>query len=157
MKTDSDTVKDVLHRFVQVAGKFTQIESLPIRVNAEHVVSTREAHVIEAIGGPQVMNVSKLAAYFGITRSAASQMVSKLEKRGFITKSFAPDNAKEYQLSLTELGHEAFAAHERVHGADQKTILDRMHTFSFTQLTTLAVLLESLSEIMDERLDPKNR
>ncbi len=155
MDTDKQQIADVIHRFVQVAGMFAQIEQLPIPVDDAHEVTTHEAHVIEAIGNSEIMNVTRLSSHFGISRSAASQMVSKLVKRGYVLKEFAPSNAKEYRLSLTDLGRKAYDAHEKFHGEDKHALFEQLEDFSSLQLTSLSSFLGALAKIMNTRLEAR--
>lgn len=152
MESKNAYINATIRHFLQVAGKYARIEELPIRVDAQHTVSTREAHMIEAVGESDDMNVTMLASRFGISRSAASQMLAKLEKKGFVKKALAPHSAKEYQVSLTKLGRMAYEAHDRFHGKDKQALVERLGTFSLSQIATLSVLLEALGNVMDERL-----
>jgi DNA-binding MarR family transcriptional regulator len=110
---------------------------------------------VEAVGEQEPLSITQLAFHFGITKSAASQMVSKLVKRGFVVKRQAVQSNKEFELSLTPLGWEVFAAHERFHGKDMAELVGRLSAFSLSQIATLSVLLEALAGVMDKRLDEK--
>lgn len=140
-------------RLQQVARKLSRIEALPIVVNEATEISTREAHTLQAIGENTSICVRDLAARFGVSKSAASQMVSKLTREGFIQKQPAPHSNRELLLSLTPLGRQAFHAHERAHGQDLQRIVDGILNFSAAELATLEKLLAVFSEIADERLN----
>lgn len=139
----------------QVARKLARIETLPIIVNEKTEISTREAHTLQAIGETASICVRDLAARFGVSKSAASQMVSKLTREGFINKLPAPHSNKELRLSLTSLGWQAFHAHEQEHGKDLRHIIDGMRNFSSEELATLKKLLATFDEIAEERLNSR--
>ena len=111
MDTKEDLIKHAVQGLLRIAHLYARIEAMPIPVDEDNTVSTREAHTIQAIGEGDVINVTQVASHFGITKSAASQLVAKLEKRGFLHKRPAAHSNKEFQLSLTELGDSAFRAH----------------------------------------------
>ncbi len=145
--------KKIVHNLMQVARKYAEVESFPIGVTGEKNISTREAHAIESIGDNQCANVTEIANYFGFTKSAASQLVSKLTKQGFVVKKQASHSNKELQLSLTPLGWQAFEAHARMHGQDQQHIMEAMDNVEIGDLARLNELLNNLNRIMDRRLN----
>lgn len=144
--------KKIVHNLMQVAKKYAEVDSFAIEVTKERNISTREAHAIESIGENICANVTELANYFGFTKSAASQLVSKLTKQGFVVKKQAGHSNKELELSLTPLGWQAFEAHARMHGQDQQHILETMDEIEIGDLVRLNELLQHLNSIMDKRL-----
>lgn len=152
METKEDLIKSAIRKLLQIANKYSRIEELPIRIDEGNEVTTREAHIIQAIGERAKMSVTGLASYFGITKSAASQMIAKLVKKGFLEKELAPHSNKELQVSLTQLGRKAFDAHELFHGKDMNDLVDHLSSFSLSQIATISVLLEAIDSVMNERL-----
>jgi len=152
METKEDLIKASIRELLRVAKKYSRIEELPIRIDDNTEVTTREAHIIQAIGEHELVSVTGLAVYFGITKSAASQMIAKLTKKGFLQKEQAPNSNKELQVSLTQPGWEAFHAHELFHGKDMTVLVDRLSSFSLSQIATISVLFEAIGNVMDERL-----
>jgi DNA-binding MarR family transcriptional regulator len=157
METKEDLIKSTIRKLLRVAKMYSRIEELPIPVDEGLEVTTREAHTIEAVGENEPMSVTQVATYFGITKSAASQMVARLTKKGFLIKKQAVHSNKEFELSLTELGWQAFRAHERFHGGDKADLVERLSAFSLSQIATLSVLLESLESVMDQRLSRQKK
>ncbi|MGD9609994.1 MAG: MarR family winged helix-turn-helix transcriptional regulator [Desulfovibrionaceae bacterium] len=152
METKDDLIMSTVRQFQRVAAKYARIEELPIPVEDGIEVTTREAHTIEAVGNRQQVSVTDVANAFGITKSAASQMVSKLCDKGFLEKKQAPHSNKEFQLTLTPLGRKAFDAHARFHGEDKEALMERLRGYSLSQIATISVLLEAIGEVMDNRL-----
>ncbi|EFL51177.1 transcriptional regulator, MarR family [Solidesulfovibrio fructosivorans JJ]] len=152
METKDDLILGTVRQFQRVAAKYARIEELPIPVEDGIEVTTREAHTIEAVGNRKQMSVTDVANAFGITKSAASQMVSKLCDKGFLEKKQAPHSNKEFQLTLTPLGRKAFEAHARFHGEDKEALMERLRGYSLSQIATISVLLEAIGEVMDNRL-----
>ncbi len=152
MESKEELIRSAIIQLLQIAGKYSRIEELPIVVDKDTEVTTREAHVIQAIGEHGEMNITNVANRFGITKSAASQMTAKLVNKGFVAKKQAVHSSKEFSLSLTELGWRAFKAHEMFHGKDLADLIARLSTFSLSQIATISVMLDSIGAVMDERL-----
>jgi DNA-binding MarR family transcriptional regulator len=152
MDTKEDLIADAIRELLRIAHLYSRIEAIPIHVSEDLKVSTSEAHTIQAIGERETINVTQVADHFGITKSAASQMAAKLEKRGFLLKKPAAHSNKEFELALTELGWQAFHAHERFHGKDFAQLVDSLSVFSISQIATLSVLMETLGGVMEKRL-----
>jgi len=144
--------KKIVNNLMQVTRKFAEVETFPIKVTDEISVSTREAHAIESIGENRCVNVTEVANYFGFTKSAASQLISKLTRQGFVAKKQAGHSNKELQLSLTSLGWQAFEAHAKMHGRDLKQVLETMDSVEISVLIKLNELLGNMNTIMDGRL-----
>ena len=152
METKEDFIKATIREFLRVAKLYSRIEDLPIAVNEDFEVTTREAHTIQAIGENENISVTDVANLFGTTKSAASQMVSKLAKKGCLKKEMSAHSNKEYELSLTPLGWKVFRAHEQFHGKDLIDLVERLGGFSFSQIATLSVLLEAIANVINQRL-----
>lgn len=154
METKEELIKSVVVGLLRITNKYSQIEMLPIDVEGGLEITTREVHTIQAIGEREAMSVTDVATYFGVTTSAASQVVAKLAKKGFLEKRQAlPGNKKEVHLLLTGLGWRAFRAHERFHGEDMRRLAAHLSVYPLQQIATLWVLLEVFETVMDERLE----
>ena len=61
-------IKSTLHELFRISTMYQRIEGMPIPVDRETEVSTREAHMVQAVGENRNMSVTQLADYFGITK-----------------------------------------------------------------------------------------
>ncbi len=152
VESKTDIILDLIQMFRSVAVKYCRADNYPIRVDGETLVTTREAHMIQAIGDTPRMGVTELATLFGTSKSAASQLVSKLAEKGFLNKRPSTANNKEIRLALTDLGRAAYKAHEAQHKADKDHLVSRLETFSLSQIAVLSVMFDALDEIMDQRI-----
>jgi len=151
METKDELIKTTIRELLRISKKYARIENLTVSVDEGVQVTTAEAHTIQAVGEGKQMRVLDVATKFGITKSAASQMVARLVRKGFLEKRQSPQNNKEALLSLTEWGWKAYQAHERFHGNDMAALVDRLRAFSLSQIATISVLLEAIGSVMDER------
>lgn len=152
MESKEEIILNTVRQLQRFAAKFARIEDLPIPVEGGLEVSTREAHTVEAVGLRGHMTVTELARLFGVTKSAASQTVTRLVDKGFLLKEPSPRSGKEFRLTLTPLGRKVLEAHERFHGADREELFKRLEAFSLGQIATVSVLLEALGDVLDRRL-----
>lgn len=153
MKTKKNIVKTLLMQLMRIINKRSDIEECPVRFGGDVVFTPREIHSIQAIGEHEQINVKELGDYFGVTKSAASQMVTKLTGRGVVKKVNPADNNKELQLSLTEAGWEAFRAHEHFHARHMKKMTERL-TSAFTEeeIEKVSGALHIIEQIIDENI-----
>lgn len=138
-----------IHR---ILNKFQRLESTSIQLGSGKAITHKELHVIQAIGEIKQINITKIGAHFGVTKSAASQVISKLVQKGLVTKEQSVHSGKEFQLTLTELGWEAYKLHENHHGKNIREIAKRLSSFSITQIATTSNLLDVIEGVVDERL-----
>jgi len=155
MKSKEDLVREMSRGLFLILNKHTRLESLPFRVDEGVEVTHRELHAIQAIGENKRINITDLGAYFGVTKSAASQMTTKLARKGFVEKESSDRSNKEMQLTLTRLGWRAFELHEKFHGDHMADLVEKLDAFSLSQIETTSVLLEVLERVVDERLSQR--
>ncbi|MGD8845992.1 MAG: MarR family transcriptional regulator [Desulfobacteraceae bacterium] len=67
-----------------------------------------EIHLLLVIKNDIDSNATKISKQLGLTKGAISQTLSRLEKKGIILKAKDPYNKNELNLSLTDLGKEAY-------------------------------------------------
>lgn len=152
MDTKKDLIKYAIEALIRIAHLYARIEAMPIPVDSNNTISTRGAHTIKAIGDAEKISITQVAEHFGVSKSAASQMVTKLEKIGFLAKRPATHSNKEFELSLTESGWRVFHAHEQFHGKDFELLVKSLSAFPIAQIATLSVLMETLGGVMEKRL-----
>lgn len=152
METKEDLILAITRQLMRILNKHSQIEGHTIRFAEGVEMSPKEIHTIQAIGEHEQINITGAAAHFGITKSAASQMVTRLVEKGFVEKGRAAHSGKELQLTLTESGWRAFHAHERLHAAHIADVVNRLSAFTLSQVATTSALLEVIESVMDDRL-----
>jgi len=63
----------------------------------------RQMTILELLG-ERARTVNEIANHFGITASAASQIIKKLENTGYVTREINLQNRREILVSLAEKG-----------------------------------------------------
>lgn len=113
--TDPAKIEQLCDLFNQVVNQYGKLEKEVHTYGTDLPLHLSDTHTIVAIGKNRDINITGLAKLQGISRSAASQMVTKLTARGFVKKEISPETDNEVVLSLTETGEEVCRAHERQH------------------------------------------
>jgi len=110
-----EVYKETNDRFQRILKKFALIEQHPREYGTDEPLSNRRIHLIAAVGQKPLMTVTRVARLMGITKGAASLLVSAMANEGYISKMHTVENNKEVRLILTQKGQIAHIAHENFH------------------------------------------
>jgi DNA-binding MarR family transcriptional regulator len=105
MKTSADKIKN---QIIQVINKIIFSEKKKVLKFNEISLYPSEIHLLLVIKNDMDSNATKIAKQLGLTKGAVSQTLSRLEKKGIISKTKDPYNKNELHLSLTDVGKEAY-------------------------------------------------
>lgn len=152
MNTKKEALGHMTGRLLRIINKHSRIEELPVSITENIKLTSREIHCLQAIGQNEGENLKTIATILGVTKSAISQMVGKLVKRGFVRKDQAPDNDKELLAFLTESGWEAFRIHQEFHERHMHNLLDKLDDFTDPQIATASAILAVIETVVDERM-----
>lgn len=153
MKNKKTISKNLIADIFRIANKISRIEAMPIVLDDDESLSTREIHTIQAVGDKKVVNVTDVGDYFGVTKGAASQMLSKLVRKGFVSKNISAHSNKEYELFLTEKGKLAYDAHEKQHGKEFTQLLSYLSELDEQELFFSEKVVGMFEEVIDRRLN----
>ncbi len=152
MEDKNELVQGVLKSLRRIIDKHIQIDELPLPFAEGVVLTPRESRAVDLIGSREHINVTEVGTHFGFTKSAASQLVTRLVKRGLVVKRLSAHSNKEFQLLLTDEGIRARHAYQAFHAAHVADLSQRLGAFSVQQVATAGVLLEVVESIVDARL-----
>ncbi len=130
-----ETSKELVELFIRMVNKYNAMEKIPAKHGTRHNLYHSERHMLDKIGDNTGMNVTEFAAAAGVTKGAISQLVTKLEKKGIVTRYKKSTNDKEVFLELTKTGQEVYQKHKEI---NKQTIMP---------------LNEELSKHSDEKVD----
>ncbi|MFH0967054.1 MAG: MarR family winged helix-turn-helix transcriptional regulator [Methanobacteriota archaeon] len=112
-----------------------------------------EIHTIQAIGNNPDNNVKIIADTLGVTPSAASQVIKKLNRREFVRKIRGFRNEKEVTLELTEKGRIAYQNHELIHAHVQEQIISRIGDLNDGERNTIWKVFSAFDSVYNETLE----
>lgn len=128
---------DLLYTFSDTAKLY---QSIPQRYG-NAVLYMAEAHMLRSIGDAGEITVTELSKKCNKTKSAISQMVDKLYKKGLVNKTKISGNKKTIFISLTEEGIETYKAHEEFDHETYSKYLERLDQFSEKDIEQISKLL----------------
>ena len=105
----NELVSDTLLKF---HNEVVKISRRPNDYGTNHPVYQSEIHMIDFIGRHPDRNISELSEEVGMSKSAVSQMITKLHSKNLIIKE---RYKKEITVRLTEKGKELFNGHRQYH------------------------------------------
>jgi DNA-binding MarR family transcriptional regulator len=97
-----------------------------------------EIHLMLETKGENAVNATRIAERLGVTKSAISQTISRLEKKGIVYKEKDAYNKNELAISLTPLGKKAFDKYEAL----QVVLFQKLFNY-------LSALTENERELLD--------
>ncbi|WP_187286366.1 MULTISPECIES: MarR family winged helix-turn-helix transcriptional regulator [Leuconostoc] len=102
-----------------------------------------------SIGKNPDISLNQLAKVRKISKSAASQMTSKLVSKGIITKSRLENNAKRSALSLTNEELKVFYEHMNQQTYLENELENVINEFSTEELTKITLLMSKIEDVWD--------
>jgi len=109
-------------------------------------------HTIAGIDDHENINIKEIGDYFGVSKSAASQMITKLTRKGFVRKVTHPGDNREYRLTLTESGKKAYDVHREFHAVHAAAMKKELTGFTEDEITAAAKVLKVIENTIRKRL-----
>ncbi|MGI6094206.1 MAG: MarR family winged helix-turn-helix transcriptional regulator [Lachnospiraceae bacterium] len=113
---------DILYRFTIMCGDY--LKSVRDYGTGDKI-NMVEIHILTYIADHPGITVTQIASDWHKTKATVSEIVKKLEKRGFIEKRKEGNNAKTLHCHVTELGNMLSLAHKNY---DMKTVIYNTET-----------------------------
>lgn len=148
-----DKVNSFTETFLRIINKFKTLEKIPIDHGTGDLLYASEINTLEIIGKYSGINMTQLAEKRGVTKGAASQIVTKLAKKQLVIKNQAPNNDKELSLKLTDAGEVAFENHEKFHEKYDSPMIEKLNGMNGEQLDLLIDTFEMLESTIDHYLE----
>lgn len=112
-------------------------------------LTSKQAVVLEYVKKHQRLTIKEIADMMMITSSAASQLVSKLDKEGYVKREINPNNRREIIVELDRAGIEYFTRQEEV----EKSITGRFYSkLKIEEVIALRDIMKKLKKIIEEEL-----
>lgn len=101
--------------FLDAVEQFNRYDKKARTFGTDHELFLAEIHLIDFIGRSEDCCISDIAKSLHVTKGAVSQMVKKLERKGYLAKAGDPENRVRVIVQLTQKGGRAFREHCRYH------------------------------------------
>lgn len=160
-KTNKKTITNEYFRYERLLEKlmrliniFQEHESMPRNYGTDELYYSLEIHTIHIIGKSPGINVTEIAGWHGISKSAVSKVIKKLERKDSVFRYKAPDNNKEVLFELTAKGKKAYQGHIEHHKRQEELIFKKLEEIQDEKLQNFEEVL-SIFEEHSERLIKK--
>lgn len=152
MKPSSPDFKNLYGIWMRIRNKMNLMENLPHNFGVGTPLHLSEVHTIQAIGKRKENNVRIIADALGVTPSAASQVITRLTRRGLVKKVRGLRNEKEVTLELTGSGQTVFENHEKIHLQVYEQVASRVGSLSEKEREVIDRVFSAMESVYDEQI-----
>jgi len=107
-----------------------------------------EIHMMLEIRDGELVNATKAADQFGITKGAVSQTLKRLEKKGILIKNKDPYHKNELSVTLTTMGKRAYGAVQGVRDGIMGKFQRVLDDFTEPDQAVIARFLSDLNDTL---------
>lgn len=150
MNEIASTYERILQKLDRVVTVMESMHAPSLSFGTGVPMYRREIHTIQAIGKNPGINITTMAERMGVTKGAISQTIKKLSKKGLVSKTYAPGNAKEVILELTDLGRIGFHNHEKFHMEALSIAREYFGDNFESKFEAIEAVMTDLNAILDE-------
>ncbi len=108
-----------------------------------------EVHLMLTMGGADATNATRMAQLLGVTKGAVSQTISRLEKKGVLTKWRDPYNKNELTIELTDFGRLVFDHYRERVNSFRELHARYIDSFSEAEKETIQRFLAEVERFFD--------
>lgn len=141
----------VIHVFEKTMNKYIATEKKPLDYGVGCLLYRAEVHTIDAIGRHAQINITDLSDDLGVTKSAVSQMIDKLTKKGMVNKRVLSKSDTEVALDLTEKGKQVYAGHIAYHREFYHAIDQALTTVPQKEIDVFCEIMKKLDFLLSDR------
>ena len=142
--------EEIIELFIRLCNKYKAMEKIPLDFGAGGLLYHSEMHMIDQIGDHPEMNITELAKSAGVTKGAISQTVTKLEKKGVVTRYKGADNEKEVFLQFTDIGRDIYKKHKEVDKEAIIPLYEELRKYSDDKVYFLVEMFKWMDKFLDE-------
>lgn len=147
MNLDNERKNKISYSLLTVIYKFIENDKQTRYYGTDAPLYNAEIHMIKAIKEEEEgIHITGLANKLGVTKGAVSQIVNKLNKKGFITKEPDLYNQSKLIVKLTPKGETAHANHMKLHNKFDKLINDILKDASKDEIAFIKNFFKKLEE-----------
>lgn len=150
---ENTSIDKLCEIFLRTINQYNALEKKTHTYDIDPPVYLSEIHTIVAVGAHEAINVTGLAKLQGTSKSAVSQAISKLVKKGFIEKRTSPDTDNEVILLLTEKGKQVYNMHESRHDWLRSQLAAVFEKYPQDTISVLSGLAADIQTIWAQFLD----
>lgn len=144
------TVLEFRNELSKLVNQYNKLENMPFDTGLGDCLFPSELNMIEAIHTNKGRTVTELCIYFGITKGAVSQTITKLISKGYVSKTRSLSNKKELIIELTQKGIQAFDRHDQFHRHMDEEIAEYIKTIPADHMQDFKQMLSFISQHIEK-------
>lgn len=150
MNFNNERKNKISYSLLTVIYKFIENDKQIRYYGTDTPLFSSEIHMIRAIKEEEGIHITGLANKLGVTKGAVSQIVNKLNKKGFITKETDLYNQSKLIIKLTPKGEIADSNHVKLHKKFDTLINDILKDASNEEVAFLRNFLNKVEEQIED-------
>lgn len=143
-------IDDIAFQLMRLSNRMVEVHNKPKDFGCGELLYPAEVHTLSTIYENPALSMTELAGILGVTKGAVSQMITRLDKKGLISKGFAPGSDKQRMLTLTKKGNVAYQGHLEHHRQMALIIEKRMSLLSIDDLKQYQHINSIIEELIEE-------
>lgn len=151
MAIEKRIVRDMMNDYLRLVNKFNKLVKRPLDFGTGDLLYPGEIHAIDEVGKNK-RAVTELCSIFGVTKGAVSQMIGKLEQKGYVKKIRNEEFGKEKIISLTPKGNRAYEAHARMQSSIDDDFVKSIGNVSVEEVEQFKRILSKIEDHIDRYL-----
>ena len=152
-----NSFSDLTDSLIRVINQAVDIEKHPVDMGYGDVLSASEIHLIDIAGRFPQVKLSEIAIRLGITKGAVTQMVQKLEEKGYVKRVRSTENKKTVYLDLTSKGMQAFRWHTDLHSRLQADFLKEISDMPEERIQGAISILRCYEKILQRSMEIRDK
>ncbi|MDO4666568.1 MAG: MarR family transcriptional regulator [Streptococcus sp.] len=137
------------NHFQNFLDAYKKLEKEQHIMEIDKTINMAEVHTIVAIAKNQPINFIKLANLRNTSRSAATQMIKRLEKKNLVYRFFSEDNSKVQYLKLTDIGKKIYQEHEKQQRFLEIKLIDILENYSDRDIKNIIKMMSDIKELWE--------
>lgn len=146
-------LKDFLDVFNRIINKYNTLNKNAYDYGTGDLLHPSEIHMLTIIGRTDEQNITEISTILAVSKSAVSQIVLKLSKKGFVEKYQMANNEKSVLLKLTQKGYIAVQGYEFFKKDIFKELLIELEQLEPAQVEFLYSVMGKIDKHMDYKLE----
>ena len=102
----------------------------------DNQLTAKQVLLLELISN-RVSSTKEIAQQMGVSTSAVSQLLNKLEDKGYITRTVNPKNRREILIAPAQKGKDYFATQEAISKEIDETVYGKLPEEDLQQLASI--------------------
>jgi len=144
-------IAQLLHACTRTSAAATSFLENPRKYAANDSLYMREVHFVVALGSMDKPTMGEMAEALNITPGAVTQMVTRLEKKGYVTRAKAFPDKRQTTLSLTEKGKTLCSEHIAFDREEHRAVSELLHEFSDQELVKIIHYEQIMQELFTNK------